>query len=107
MPALATKRGRPFLYCGHCRYGFMILAKVGMDAFDKACQEINESELIPETRKKYQELKYEGELKNEGRLEPLKEKTNPHREDDMDEKELQPLLDKRDQKLIDICLTKD
>ena len=48
-----------------------------------------------------------GKLKNEGRLEPLKEKTNPHREDDMDEKELQPLLDKRDQKLIDICLTKD
>ena len=47
-----------------------------------------------------------GKLKNEGRLEPWKVKTNPHREDDMDEKELQLLLDKRDQKLIDI-LTKN
>ena len=33
-------------------------------------------------------------------------KENPSQDDDMDEKELQPLLDKRDQKLIDI-LTKD
>ena len=63
MPALKTKKGRPFLYCGHCRYGFMILAKVGMDAFNNACQEINESDLIPETRKKYQELTYEEETK--------------------------------------------
>jgi len=58
MPALATKRGRPFLYCGHCRYGFMLLAKPGMEALNKSCQEISDSDLIPETRKKYQELKY-------------------------------------------------
>ena len=33
---------------------------------------------------------------------PGRKKTNLHREDDMDEKELQPLLDKRDEKLIDM-----
>ena len=59
MPVLATKKGRPFLYCGHCRYGFMVPAKVGMGNLNKACQEISESGLIPETHKKYQELKHE------------------------------------------------
>ena len=55
MPALKTKKGRPWLYCGKCRYGFMLMANVGIQNFEKAAQEINESDLIPETRKKYQE----------------------------------------------------
>ncbi len=57
MPVLTTKRGKPFLYCGHCRYGFMLLAKPGIEALNKIAQQINESELIPETRKKYNEKK--------------------------------------------------
>lgn len=55
MPAMKTKKGRPWLYCGKCRYGFMLMAKVGMQNFEKVAQEINESDLVPETRKKYQE----------------------------------------------------
>lgn len=57
MPVLTTKRGKPFLYCGHCRYGFMILAKSGIETLNKVAQEISESDLIPETRKKYNEKK--------------------------------------------------
>ncbi len=55
MPAMKTAKGRPWLYCGKCRYGFMLMAKVGIQNFEKAAQEISESNLIPETRKKYQE----------------------------------------------------
>lgn len=55
MPAMKTKKGRPFLYCGKCRFGFMLVAKAGMENFEKVAQEINESQLIPETRKKYDE----------------------------------------------------
>ena len=40
--------------------------------------------------------------KNEGRLEPGRKKTDPPREDDMTEKEVQALLYKHDQKLMDI-----
>ena len=57
MPVLITKKGAPFLYCGNCHYGFMLLAKAGKDALAKVSQEINESDLLPETRKKYNEKK--------------------------------------------------
>ena len=59
MCVLTTKRGKPFLYCGSCRYGFMLLAKTGIEALDKVSTQVNESELIPETRKKYNEKKGE------------------------------------------------
>ena len=58
MPVITTKRGKPFLYCGHCRYGFMLLAKPSMEALNKSCQEISESQLDPETRKWYRKKKY-------------------------------------------------
>ena len=54
MPALKTKKGRPWLYCGKCRYGFMLMANVGIQNFEKIAKEINESDLIPETRKMYE-----------------------------------------------------
>lgn len=57
MPVLTTKIGNPFLYCGKCRYGFMLLAKAGKEALTKVAKEINESDLLPETRKKYNEKK--------------------------------------------------
>ena len=59
MPVLTTKKGKPFLYCGHCRYGFMVLAKSGIEALNKAVKQINESDLIEPTRKKYNEKKSE------------------------------------------------
>lgn len=59
MCVLTTKRGKPFLYCGNCRYGFMLLAKVGIEALNKVIKQVSESELIPETRKKYDEKKAE------------------------------------------------
>ena len=55
MPALKTKKGRPFLYCGNCRFGFMIVARRGIENFENAAHEISESQLIPETRKKCEE----------------------------------------------------
>ena len=61
MPALKTKKGRPFLYCGNCRYGFMLVAKKGMDNLDKVAQEISESDLVPETRKWLEKKRAEGE----------------------------------------------
>lgn len=51
MPAIKTKKGRPFLYCGREKYGFMLATKVGMETFNKVAQQISESDLIPETRK--------------------------------------------------------
>lgn len=60
MPVLTTKKGRPFLYCGKCRFGFMLLAKPAIEALEKVCKEINESDLLPETRKKYNEKKAQG-----------------------------------------------
>lgn len=59
MPVLTTKRNKPFLYCGNCRYGFMLLAKSGIEALNKVVKQVSESELIPETRKKYDEKKAE------------------------------------------------
>ncbi len=35
MSILAAKKGKAFLYLGHCRYGFMLLAKSGIEAFEK------------------------------------------------------------------------
>ena len=60
MPVLTTKKGKPFLYCGKCRYGFMVLAKSGIEALNKVVTEVSESDLLPETRKKYNEKKAEG-----------------------------------------------
>jgi len=37
----------------------MLLAKTGIEALDKVATQVNESELIPETRKKYNEKKGE------------------------------------------------
>ncbi len=51
MPVTRTKKGRPFVYCGKERYGYMVVTKVGMEAVDRIAQEISESELIPETKK--------------------------------------------------------
>ena len=58
MPVLTTKRGKPFLYCGRCRYGFMVLAKPGIEALNKVAQQISESDLLAETRKWYNKKKY-------------------------------------------------
>jgi len=38
----------------------MVLAEPGIEALNKVCKEINEFDLIPETRKKYNEKKSEG-----------------------------------------------
>ena len=48
-----TKRGKPFLYCGRCGYGTMLLRKSAAQALDKVCQNISESDLIAETLKKH------------------------------------------------------
>lgn len=50
-----TKRGKPFLYCGRCGYGTMLLRGKAVETLDVVCQNITESDLIPETRKKHQE----------------------------------------------------
>ena len=60
MFVLTTKYGKPFLYCGKCRYGFMLLAKSGIEALNEVVTEVSESELLPETRKKYKDKKAEG-----------------------------------------------
>lgn len=60
MFVLTTKKRKPFLYCGKCRYGFMLLAKSGIEALNKVVTEVSESDLAPETRKKYNEKKAEG-----------------------------------------------
>ena len=52
MASMVTKRGAPFLYCGVCKYGFMLLAKEGKDNFSSKAQEIDETDL-PEPTKKW------------------------------------------------------
>jgi len=59
MPILKTKKGRPFVYCGIEKFGFMILTKVGMEAVDKVVQDMSESDLIPETRKCWEKKRAE------------------------------------------------
>jgi len=51
--SLVTKRGAPFLYCGICKFGFMILAKTGKDNLANACQEIDISQLPKPTLEWY------------------------------------------------------
>ena len=53
MASLVTKRGAPFIYCGICRFGSMLLAKSGKDNFSNACQEIETSELPSATLEWY------------------------------------------------------
>jgi len=48
-----TKRGKPFLYCGHCGYGTMLLRGSAIKDLDVVCQTISESDLPPETLKKH------------------------------------------------------
>jgi len=47
--AIKTKRDKPFLYCAKCGYGYSLFAKRGIKNFFETCQEIEETELIPET----------------------------------------------------------
>jgi len=47
--SFTTKNNKPYLYCGECGYGHMILSKQGIEHFYEACQEVNETELIPKT----------------------------------------------------------
>lgn len=60
MFVLSTKNSKPFLYCGKCRYGFILVAKSGIGALNKVVTEVSESDLLPETLKKYKEKKAEG-----------------------------------------------
>ena len=50
-----TKRGKPFLYCGKCGYGTMLLRGSAIKALDIVCQTISEKDLPPETLKKHRE----------------------------------------------------
>lgn len=57
MFVLSTKRNKPYIYCGKCRFGFMLLAKPAIQALSEVVKEVSESELPIETRKKYNEKK--------------------------------------------------
>ncbi|NVM22993.1 MAG: hypothetical protein HWN68_14580 [Desulfobacterales bacterium] len=52
MSRTTTKRGKPFLYCGRCGLGSMVLRQSTIDALNKVCQSISESDLPGETLKK-------------------------------------------------------
>ena len=53
MSAIETANGKPALYCGICRYGFLLVAKEAIDNFNKSCQQIEESDLPPPTLEYY------------------------------------------------------
>jgi len=55
MSRSTTKRGKPYLYCGRCAGGFMVLKEATAKKLDTVCQQISESDLIPETLKKHRE----------------------------------------------------
>ena len=55
MSRTTTKKGKPFLYCGRCGVGSMILRQSAIDALNKVCQSISESDLPPETLRKHQQ----------------------------------------------------
>lgn len=54
MSRTTTKRGQPYLYCGKCGLGFMVLKKASIEALDTVCENITEADLPPETLRKYQ-----------------------------------------------------
>ncbi|MBA7689674.1 hypothetical protein ES703_98182 [subsurface metagenome] len=47
------KKGIPHLWCGICRYGFLLVTKEAIDNLNKSCQEIDESDLPPPTLEFY------------------------------------------------------
>lgn len=52
MSRTTTKRGQPYLYCGHCRIGFMVLKKATAEALDKVCENVEEKDLPPGSLKR-------------------------------------------------------
>ena len=55
MSRTVTKRGKPFLYCGKCGYGAMLLRGSAIKALDIVCKTISEKDLPSETLKKHRE----------------------------------------------------
>lgn len=55
MSRSTTKRGKPYLYCGRCGVGFMVLKEATAKKLDTICQQITETDLPPETLKKHRE----------------------------------------------------
>lgn len=55
MSRTLTKRSKPFLYCGSCGFGMMLLRKSAAEALDRVCENITEKDLPPETLKKQRE----------------------------------------------------
>lgn len=53
MSAIETPNGKPALYCGICRYGFLLVSKDAIDHLTKSCQEIQESNLPTPTLEYY------------------------------------------------------
>ena len=53
MACRKTPNGKPHLFCGICRYGFLLISKKAIDNLNKSCQEIQESDLPPPTLEYY------------------------------------------------------
>ncbi len=50
-----SKRGQPILRCGVCRFSILLLKKSTKEALDGVCQNIEESDLPPETLEKHRQ----------------------------------------------------
>lgn len=45
MANIETPNGKPALYCGVCRYGFLLVSREGQENLSKSCERIEESQL--------------------------------------------------------------
>lgn len=55
MSRTITKRGAPYLYCGRCGVGFMVLRKETAQALNATCKIIKEKDLPPKTLEKHRQ----------------------------------------------------
>jgi len=53
MSCIETPNGKPYLFCGICRYGFLLISKESIENLNKSCQEIQESGLSAPTLEYY------------------------------------------------------
>jgi len=53
MSRTLSRKGKPYLFCGKCRSGMLLMKGETIKSLDVVCKDIPESQLPSETLKKY------------------------------------------------------
>jgi len=69
MANVQSLNNQPRLYCGVCKYGFMLMSVEAIENLGKACERINESDLPPRTLSWYKKRVESAEKTDTGKEE--------------------------------------